>query len=284
MVTRELIKNNSEELSLFNISSDIMSYLKETSENKKEIKINNVFELDYFKEYVKQELMLYKLIYESLYKSRRSESPKADLYIKINKIIENDSLLERFAILKIQQFINELLKYVTNEEVNKNNEYVIKKDKLKDSKIKYKDTNISLDIPKKTKNIFEVREALYREFGLSTKQDRHLDRFLECKFSDEYTTAQKKYADKQLFKSGFDYKDDRLVFDFPFKDNDGVFGVLMSYYVPNQENSNNKETKNEEKITIKLPLSDREIIQRKKIREKRKNNVISFADYINRMR
>lgn len=40
MVTRELIKNNSEELSLFNISSDIMSYLKEASENKNEIKIN----------------------------------------------------------------------------------------------------------------------------------------------------------------------------------------------------------------------------------------------------
>ena len=40
MVTRELIKNNNEELSLFNISSDIMSYLKETSENKKEIKLH----------------------------------------------------------------------------------------------------------------------------------------------------------------------------------------------------------------------------------------------------
>lgn len=284
MVTRELIKNNNEELSLFNISSDIMSYLKETSENKKEIKINNVFELDYFKEYIKQELMLYKLIYESLYKSRRSESPKADLYIKINKIIENNSLLERFAILKIQQFINELLKYVTNEEVNKNNEYVIKKDRLKDSKIKYNDINISLDIPKKTKNIFEVREALYREFDLSTKQDRHLDKFLECKFSDESSTAQKKYADKQLFKSGFDYKDDRLVFDFPFKDDEGVFGVLMSYYVPNQDNSNKNETKNEDESVIKLPLSDREIIQRKKIREKRKNNVIVLADYINKMR
>ena len=80
MVTRELVKNNSEELSLFNISSDIMSYLKEASENKNEIKINTVFELDYFKEYVKQELMLYKLIYESLYKHGRSESLKADLY------------------------------------------------------------------------------------------------------------------------------------------------------------------------------------------------------------
>ena len=58
----------------------------------------------------------------------------------------------------------------------------------------------------------------------------------------------------------------------------------MSYYVPNQENSNNKETKNEEKITIKLPLSDREIIQREKRRQKRKNNVIVLADYINKMR
>lgn len=279
MVTRELIKNNSEELCLYNISSDVLNYLKEASVNKNEININTAFDLDYYKEYVKQELMLYKLVYESLYKGRRSESPKAGLYIKICKILENDSLLERYSILKIQQFINEILRYVTNEEVNKKNEYIIKKDRLKNSTIKYNETNISLDIPKKTKSIFEVREALYREFGLSTKHERYLEKFLEYKTNEEYPNSYKKVANKEFFKSGLDYREGRLVFDFPFKDDDGIFSVLMASYCPNKKEKNGDLINEEEKL-IKIPRSRRELIQK----EKRKNNVIVLADYVKKMK
>ena len=223
--------NNIEKLqhsSLKNLSNSLYGYFKKKS-NGEIIRINDSFDFDEYKEVIRFDLVQFSYNFISLLninseKSQEIVREKAKLKNCVDDILDNEELLEKYTIYKIQQFINRVARnlldsnFETFKEISKNEKYFEYKDiKIDSSRII---GFISTD---------KVISDLYREFNLKrVNNNEYLEVSLlkstrEVKQDPTYVDE----IDKILFKAAVDIDDNNhVILNHPNKNDETIVRYL----------------------------------------------------------
>lgn len=231
----DIIKNKS----LSNISDNIFDFLVKVNESDR-LNIGKSFDLDFFKEEVRLDLITFNKIYNSnIIKDSGLLEEKQKLNSYVEKILSSEELLDNFTVYKIQKFINSVLFSILEKDLHQSKDYLFNNDKVKeisrnDKYIEY--NNKQIDISEYHGFIFldKLASYLYNQFGLKKMNLTEFEEALILKsISDN-----KEYVyeiNKLLFKSAVDGNEKELIYRHPVDDDDSIFEFIKDGYVADRK-------------------------------------------------